>query len=84
MRPPKVAKVVPLADMQLRVHFQNGSIKRFDVSALCENYPEFLVLKDSAIFQTVQVEPGGYGISWDSDLDCSEVELWINGIDVPS
>ncbi|MBR2214128.1 MAG: hypothetical protein IJ849_00050 [Selenomonadaceae bacterium] len=27
----------------------------------------------------VQVKPGGYGILWNSELDCSEGELWKRG-----
>ena len=48
-----------------------------------KDYPEFEALKNPDIFNLVQVEPGGYGISWDENLDCSEGELWENGIEIP-
>ena len=31
----------------------------------------------------VSVEPGGYGISWTEELDCSEGELWERGTEIP-
>lgn len=79
----KVANVVPLQDMQLLVFFENGVIKKFDVKPIMNNFPEFEALEEPALFQMVKVEPGGYGISWNADLDCSEGELWENGIEIP-
>lgn len=65
----KIANVVPLSDMQLLVFFENGVIKKFDVKPIIKDYPEFEALKEPALFQMVKVEPGGYGVSWDEDLD---------------
>ena len=79
----KVDYVVPLNDMQLLVFFENGVVKKFDVKPIMKDYPEFDALKNPDIFNLVQVEPGGYGISWDENLDCSEGELWENGIEIP-
>ena len=80
----KINKVVPMDDMKLLVSFENGSVKQFDVGALSKDCPEFEVLRDPAIFQCVEVEPGGYGIAWNDELDCSEGELWENSIDISS
>lgn len=79
----KIANVVPLSNMQLLVFFENGVIKKFDVKPIIKDFPEFAVLKEPAMFQMVKVEPRGYGVSWNEDLDCSEGELWENGIEVP-
>lgn len=79
----KVAKVTPLKQMELLVHFENGVVKKFDVKPLIQDYPEFELLRDPAIFQLVQVEPGGYGVAWTEELDCSEGELWKHGIEIP-
>lgn len=79
----KIANVVPLSNMQLLVFFENGVIKKFDVKSIIKDYPEFGALKEPALFQMVKVEPGGYGVSWNEDLDCSEGELWENGVEVP-
>lgn len=79
----KVSSVVPLEDMFLLVFFENGVIKKFDVKPIIKDYPDFEVLKNSDLFQLVKVEAGGYGVSWNEDLDCSEGELWENGIEIP-
>lgn len=79
----KVSSVTPLDNMSLLVTFDNGVAKVFDVRSLVQEYPEFLVLENADIFALVQVEPGGYGISWSADLDCSEGELWENGVTIP-
>jgi hypothetical protein len=39
-------------------------------------------LKHEAFFKAVTVDPGGYGISWDDEMDLSEYELWNNGVEV--
>ena len=80
----KINKVIPMDDMKLLVFFENGSVKQFDVGALSKDCPEFEVLRDPAIFQCVEGEPGGYGIAWNDELDCSEGELWENSIDISS
>ena len=77
----KIANVVPLSNMQLLVFFENGVIKKFDIKPIIKDYPEFEALKEPALFQMVKVEPGGYGVSWNEDLDCSEEELWENGVE---
>lgn len=79
----KVVDVVPLDNMQLLIFFENGVTKKFDVKPIIADYPEFEDLKNSDLFNLVRVEPGGYGISWNSDLDCSEGELWENGVEIP-
>ena len=79
----KIANVVPLSNMQLLVFFENGVIKKFDVKPIIKDYPEFEALKEPALFQMVKVEPGGYGVSWNEDLDCSEGEIWENGVEIP-
>ena len=79
----KVKDAIPLSDMQLLVFFENDVIKLFDVKPIIKDYPEFEELKNEDLFNLVKVEPGGYGISWSSELDCSEGELWEDGVELP-
>ena len=74
---------MPLAQTNLLVFFENGVAKKFDVAPIIKDFPEYEALRDPAIFQFVQVEPGGYGISWNEELDCSEGELWNHGVEIP-
>ena len=79
----KVVEAVPLDDMEILVFFEDGKTKKFDVKTLLVDYPEFEELRNPDVFRLLKVEPGGYGISWTSELDCSEGELYENGIEVP-
>lgn len=79
----KVKNVLPIDDMNLLVFFENDKVKKFNVKRLFDEYPEYKALEDANLFESVKVEPGGYGISWNSELDCSEGELYNDGIDVP-
>lgn len=74
-----VEDVLPTVDMLLMVFFNDGDVKEFNVRALLDEHPEFAELEDRELFKKVTVEPGGYGISWNERLDCSETELYENG-----
>jgi hypothetical protein len=39
----------------------------------------FAPLQNEAFFRNVSVEPGGYAVSWNSEIDISEFELWKHG-----
>ena len=77
----KVKNIIPLENMNLLVLFENGIIKKFDVKPIIKDFPEYSQLENQDIFNLVSVEPGGYGVSWNDELDCSEGELWENGVD---
>ena len=79
----KVVAVSPIADANLLVFFENGEIKKFDTKTLMADYPAFKALLNPDVFHLVKVEAGGYGISWNQDLDCSEGELYENGTSIP-
>ena len=79
----KVISVTPLADMRLLIVFNNQVVKLFDVRQIVPDYPEYADLMNEDLFSLVQVEPGGYGVSWTPDLDASEGELWKNGVELP-
>lgn len=36
-------------------------------------------ISDKELFKKVQVDTGGYGISWNDDLDLESEEIWENG-----
>ena len=39
-------------------------------------------IKDKNLFEKVQIDTGGYGISWNDDVDMSEFELWNIGNEI--
>lgn len=79
----KINFVIPLNDINLLVFFENGVIKKFDVKNLIHNYPQYKALEDINLFNSVKVDIGGCGVSWNEDLDCSEYQIWRDGIDIP-
>lgn len=81
MCPPKIKTVTTIDQRTLRVVFENGETRLYDVARLWDQ-PMFAPLKNPALFQQVKVEPGGYAVSWNDEIDISEYELWRNGVAV--
>ncbi len=77
----KVLSVTPIEKFLLKVEFENNVVKNYNVKNLIDNYDDFKVLEyTEGLFKLVKVDTGGYGISWNDDLDISSSELWKNGI----
>ena len=57
------------------VLFDNGITKNIDFSEkLKEDF--YSDLKNKLLFEQAKIDEGGYGISWNDDIDISEYELW--------
>jgi hypothetical protein len=80
---PRVVTAEAVGRTELLVRFENGVTKVYDCQPMLSR-PEFRLLADLAFFRAVRVDPGGYGVSWNDDLDLSEYELWTNGQPVPA
>ena len=75
----KVKNVTPLKEYILEVTFENDIIKYYDVSQLFQKWTVFQNLKTvNGLFEQVKVDKGGYGISWNDEIDLSCNELWEN------
>jgi hypothetical protein len=81
MNAPKILSVQPQENKKLLVTFVNGIQKVYDCTQLLAK-EMFQLLKNDAFFKSVKVDAGGYGISWNDELDLSEYELWTNGVEV--
>ena len=76
----KVKSVKCLDNYILEIVFENNIIKYYDVSKLFEKWNVFKQLKTKkGIFEQVKADTGGYGISWNEEIDLSCNELWENG-----
>lgn len=75
----KVSKVESIGGFNLKVKFENGITKRYDVNPLFNKWKIFNELKNNNLFEDVKVDTGGYGISWNDDIDLSCNELYENG-----
>jgi len=78
MNAPKVESVKPLEGRRLLIKFVNGVEKVYDCNQLL-HLEMFQSLRNEALFKLVKVDAGGYGVSWDDEVDLSEYELWVNG-----
>ncbi|MGB3495145.1 MAG: DUF2442 domain-containing protein [Elainellaceae cyanobacterium] len=81
MKCPQIYAVQALDNATLLVEFTNQERKTYDIRPLL-NRPMFAPLSSPAFFKTFQIEPGGYAIVWNADIDLSEYELWKNGVPV--
>ena len=76
----KVRSVEPLEEYRLLVCFETGESKNYDVKPLFDKWEPFKDLVSiKGLFEQVKVDAGGYGISWNDDIDLSCNELYENG-----
>lgn len=79
----RIQTVKPLENLTLSVLFQNGVEKNYDMHILFSMFPQFKEFEnDKALFNKVQVDVGGYGISWNDDLDLDAEDIWENGTEI--
>lgn len=79
----KIVSVKPMKNFILLIGFQNGIQKTYDMRTLYPIFPQFKVFEHNVtLFHQVQVDTGGYGISWNDDLDLDAEDIWEDGIEV--
>ncbi|MCL2254167.1 MAG: DUF2442 domain-containing protein [Lachnospiraceae bacterium] len=77
----KVKCVQPLSSFKLAVDFVNGEKRVYDVTPLFDKWESFTSLKEiDGLFRQVKVDSGGYGISWNDEIDLACDELYHNGV----
>lgn len=81
----KVKSVIAINDYKLVVIFAEGITKIYDIKPLFTKFEMFNGLKENRLFYEVVVDVGGYGVSWNDDIDLSCDELFENGetVDTP-
>ncbi len=76
----RVESVEPKDDLILSVLFTDGVRTEYDIKPLCARWDVFNDLKTvKGLFRQVRVDAGGYGISWNDEIDLASEELRING-----
>ncbi len=77
----RIIQVGTLGKYTIIAVFQNGVEKKYDMCQLFSAIPQFEALKvEHGLFEQVRVDVGGYGISWNDELDLSADEIWENGV----
>ncbi len=76
----KIKTITPKDNYILSAVFQDGTTKEYDIKPL---FAEISAFKDleaiNGLFKQVRVDMGGYGISWNDDIDLSADEIWEHG-----
>ena len=70
-----------MPDMKLKLSYETGEVKLFDVEPYAEG-TWFSELRDSSYFKTVRLLPGGIGIEWPDGQDIAPHELYELSIPV--
>lgn len=81
MLQPRLKKVEPLDDLKLRLTYETGEVKIFDVAPYATG-SWYGQLNDKRYFDTVQMLPGGVGIEWPDGQDIAPHELYENSMAV--
>jgi predicted DNA-binding transcriptional regulator AlpA len=80
----RIEDVVPLEDYHLLVFFRDGKVKKCSLRDRLQSENAFRVLlRDEKLFCHVQMQTGGYGVAWDTNMTISDAELYRIGQDVP-
>ena len=65
----RIHSVNPLPNKHLLVCFWDNTVKQYNMEPLIRSIPAFQILVDA----------GGYGVTWNDNLDLSCNELWEKG-----
>ncbi|MDD6056864.1 MAG: DUF2442 domain-containing protein [Clostridiales bacterium] len=72
--------MTPKDNYILSAVFQDGTTKEYDIKPLFVEIPVFKDLEEiNGLFEQVRVDVGGYGISWNDNIDLSADEIWEHG-----
>lgn len=81
MLQPKLTKVEAMPNLRLRLFYETGEVKIFDVAPYATG-TWYGQLKDEGYFSAVQLLPGGTGIEWPEGQDIAPHELYENSVTV--
>ena len=79
MLQPRLKSVEPMDAYKLRLVYETGEVKIFDVAPYISG-PWFGELKDMGYFRTVQMLSGGIGIEWSHGQEIAPHELYEQSI----
>ena len=80
MKRPRLARVEPLDDGQLRLTFVDGHVTTIDFTPLLEESPGLAPLRDAGLFaQATLVEGEGWAVTWPAaDIQIGADTLWLD------
>ena len=76
----KAINVRFLEGTSLEMTFQDGKIVRYDMARMFSKFPQLEELKTNrALFESGRLDPGGYGVIWNDDLDFDAMSIYECG-----
>ena len=78
----KIKSVITKNDLIISATFFDGTVKEYSVDRLFNIYPQLKELENRELFNSVQVDAGGYGVSWNDDLELDAETIWEDGIEI--
>ena len=76
----RATKVKFLKDVTLEMTFQDGKVVRYNMSTMFSKYPQLKELKNNrSLFENGHLDPGGYGVIWNDDLDFDAMSIYECG-----
>jgi hypothetical protein len=80
----RIEDVVPLADYHLLVFFRDGKVKKCSLREHFQADNTFgVLLHQEDLFYPVQMQTGGHGVAWDTNMVISDAQLYEMGQNVP-
>ena len=79
MLQPKITSVEPMEASRLKIFYETGEVKLFDVSPYVTG-SWFGALGDKSYFKSVRKLPNGSGIEWPHGQDIAPHELYNLGV----
>lgn len=78
----KIKSVITQNDLIISATFFDGTVKEYSVDRLFNIYPQLKELENRELFNSVQIDAGGYGVSWNDDLDLDAETIWEDGVEI--
>lgn len=77
----RIEEVVAKENFIIEAVFFGGEIVRYDVKQLFAIFPQFKVFENNQeLFLKICVDAGGYGVSWNDNLDLDAETIWEDGV----
>ena len=79
----RIKSVKPMENFVIEAVFMDGTVKQFDMRKLYPVFPQFKEFETiHGLFEEVKVDVGGYGISWNDELDLDAEDIWDDGLEI--
>lgn len=79
----KIVSIKTKDNLVIEATFFDGTVKEYNVRNIFPVYPLMKELENNNIlFKGVQIDSGGYGISWNDDLDLESETIWEDGVEI--